>query len=91
MMTNVIGLVGLLFFFLGNFFSALMLLYVTQCTIWRLYMACVNCEQQFPGQHSYFRPDFQLLLSLFHISLAADVHLSAMTNFLVSYGSLTVL
>ena len=30
-------------------------------------------------------------LSLFHISLAAAVHLSATTNFLVSYGSLTVL
>ena len=29
--------------------------------------------------------------SLFHISLAAAMHLSATTNFLVSYGSLTVL
>ena len=31
------------------------------------------------------------LLSLFHISLAGAVHLSATTNFLVSYDSLTVL
>ena len=30
-------------------------------------------------------------LSLFNISLAAAVHLSATTHFLVSYGSLTVL
>ena len=30
-------------------------------------------------------------LSLFHISLAAAMHLSATTHFLVSYGSLTVL
>ena len=57
-----------------NFF-ALLLLYVTWCMMWRLYMAYVSCKQhleifsevsnlQFHGHHLYFRKDFQMLLAV---------------------------
>ena len=63
------------FEFLKLIFFALLLLYVTWCTMWRLYMAYVCCKQhleisseesnlQFHGHHLYFRKDFQMLFAV---------------------------
>ena len=46
---------------------------------------------QLTEQTSQYIQVISVTLSLFHISLAAAVHLTATTNFLVSYGSLKVL
>ena len=39
---RVVFVVSIVFIFLNSFFFALLLLYLTQCTIWRLYMAYLS-------------------------------------------------